>query len=102
MWGHAQDDTMKQIKDALSSSEVLALYDPTRETILSANAFSYGLGAVLRQKQPNRDLRPIVYVSRALTETEQQYAQIEKGLAKGSRITSLECVSASRLTTSHL
>ena len=59
MWGHAQDDTLKQIKDALSSSEVLALYDPTRETFLSADASSYELGAVLCQKQPNRDLLPI-------------------------------------------
>ena len=78
MWGHVQEEAMKKIKEALSSSEVLGLYDPTRETILSADACSYGLGAVLCQKQPNGDLRPITYISRDLTETEQRYAQIEK------------------------
>ena len=56
LWGHTQDDAMKQIKDALSSSEVLALYDPTREKVLSADASSYRLGAVFCQKQPNGDL----------------------------------------------
>ena len=41
-------------------------------------ASSYGLGAILTQKQPTGENRPIAYVSRALTPTEQQYAQIEK------------------------
>ena len=77
-WGHCQEGAFKAIKKAPSSSEVFALYDPTRETILSADASSYCLGAVLRQKQPNRDLRPIAYISRALKETEKRYAQIEK------------------------
>ena len=63
---------------SLSSSEVLALYNTSHETVLSADASSYGLGAVLRQKQPDGSLRPIAYALRALTETEQRYAQIEK------------------------
>lgn len=57
---------------------MLALYNASHPTILSADASSYGLGAVLRQKQPDGSLRPIAYASRALTETEQRYAQIEK------------------------
>lgn len=56
----------------------MALYDVRNETILSADASSYGLGAVLQQTQSDGSLRPIAYVSRALTKTEQRYAQIEK------------------------
>ena len=77
-WGHEQQQAFERLKSALSSSEVLALYDVRNETILSADASSYGLGAVLRQTQSDGSLRPIAYVSRALTETEQRYAQIEK------------------------
>ena len=51
MRGNALQDTMKQIKEALSFSKALALYDPTQKTIPSADVSSYGFGAVLHQKQ---------------------------------------------------
>ena len=57
---------------------MLALYDARHKTVLSADASLYGLGAVLRQKQPDGNLRPIAYASRALTVTEQRYARIKK------------------------
>ncbi len=77
-WGHPQTEAFQSIKKLLSTTPCLALYDPQRETILSADASSYGIGAVLKQKQPDGSLRPTVFASRALTSTEQRYAQIEK------------------------
>ena len=56
---------------------ILGLYDPTAETRISADASSYGLGAVILQKTKGW-WRPIAFASRALTETERRYAQIEK------------------------
>ena len=77
-WGDYQNRAFREIKEATNSSEVLTCFDPYRETVLSADALSYGVGAVLRQKLPNGKMRPIGYVSRALTPTEQRYAQFEK------------------------
>ena len=57
---------------------VLALYKANRETSLSADASSYGLGAVLLQKQPDGELRTVAYDSRAMPGLEQLHAQIEK------------------------
>ena len=77
-WGHQQQVAFDNIKQQLTSTPVLALFDPNRDTILSADASSYGIGAVLLQKQRNEEVKPIAYKSRALTPTEQRYAQIEK------------------------
>lgn len=66
------------MKKELSSPPVLAQFSPKKETMVSADASSYGLGAVLLQRQTDGEWRPVVYISRSLTPTEVQYAQIEK------------------------
>ena len=62
----------------LFSTPVLALYDPNARTTVSADAFSHGLGAVLLQEQANEDVKPVSYISRSLSWTEERYVQIEK------------------------
>ena len=77
-WGEPQQKAFQQIKKQLSSTPVLALYHPDRLTTVSADSSSFGLGAVLTQKQPDATWRPVAYCSRSLSNTEQRYAQIEK------------------------
>lgn len=79
MWGDSQEKAFTEVKTALISSETLCAFNPLLETIVSADASSFGLGAVLRQKQSDSQvLRPVAYISRALSDTEKNYAQIEK------------------------
>ena len=76
-WDSAQDQAFKQIKTELSKPRVLALYDVNADMKISADASSYGLGAVLLQRE-NQSWQPVIYASRAMTSTECRYAQVEK------------------------
>lgn len=77
VWGCAQQRAFDQLKNDLTSPPVLTLSDPNKELKLSADASSYGLGAVLLQKEEEQ-WKPVAYASRAMTETEQRYDQVEK------------------------
>ena len=55
------------LKDLIRSNCVLALHDPTHDTIVSADASSYGLGTVLKQKV----WKTIGYISKSMTPTKQ-------------------------------
>lgn len=76
-WGHDQQRAFGNLKHELTFAPVLQLYDPNSPLKISADASSYGLGAVLLQKKAEVWL-PVAYASRSLTETEQRYAQLEK------------------------
>ena len=68
------------MKDSLTSQKTLAHYDPQikGQTVIAADASSYGLGAVLLQIPQDGTRRPICYASRSLSDTEKRYAVIEK------------------------
>ena len=76
-WDNAQASAYNQIKEELTKPTVLALYNVNADLKVSADASSYGLGAVLLQHSDQGWL-PVVYASRAMTDTERRYAQIEK------------------------
>lgn len=78
VWGPSQQRAFVEIKFALTSSPLLALYNSNFETFILSDASSFGLGAVLLQKQEDGELKPVAYASRTLTSAEIRYAQIEK------------------------
>ena len=71
-WEEPQRKSFKQI---LSAAPVLTYFDVTKPVTITCDASQTGLGALLLQ-----DNKPIAYASRALTDPETRYAQIEKEL----------------------
>ena len=76
-WSVEQQAAFDTTKDELLQPTVLVLYNPKAKTKVSADASSFGLGAVLLQ-QDDRGWHPVAFASRSLSEVEQRYAQIEK------------------------
>ena len=65
-----EEQAFMKIKQLISSSPVLSLYDPTLKTKFTVDSSSYSLGAVLTQQQPVGRWSPVTYPSRSLTPTE--------------------------------
>ena len=74
-WDTHHTKTVQQIRSAISSAPVLAYFDTNAPVTVQCDASDRGLGAVLLQRG-----HPVAYTSRALTDPETRYAQIEKEL----------------------
>ena len=72
-WTDQQTVSFESLKQLVTKAPVLKYFDPTQPVKISVDASSKGMGAVILQ-----DERPIAYASKALTSTQQKYAQIEK------------------------
>ncbi|XP_037930881.1 uncharacterized protein K02A2.6-like [Teleopsis dalmanni] len=77
-WTGEADAAFTQLKQILTSPQVLIPYDPSLPVMLATDASRTGLGAVLSHHLENGVDRPIVYASRTMTATEQRYTQIDK------------------------
>ena len=67
-----------EAKQALASSQVLIHYDPALPITLAGDASAYGIGAVISHTLPDGSERPIAFASRTLSDSEKNYAQLEK------------------------
>ena len=76
VWSLSEQQTaFEAIKQVIMTLPVLTRFDKTKKHTIQCDASKKGLGAVLLQES-----KPVMYVSRALTKTEQRYSNIEREL----------------------
>lgn len=68
------------MKEAIKEATTLTLYDPGEQLIVLADASSYGLSAVLLQKDGRGLVHPFAFASKGLSETEGRCTNRERGL----------------------
>ena len=74
-WTEHQEQALNKLKQLVTVAPVLEYFDPKEELTLQRDASDMGLGAVLTQNG-----QPIAFATRALSDAETRYAQIEKEL----------------------
>ena len=74
-WESEQQNAFEAIKQVITTLPVLAYFDKTKKHTIQCDASKKELGAILLQES-----KPVMYMSRALTETEQRYSNIEREL----------------------
>ncbi|XP_068243843.1 uncharacterized protein [Palaemon carinicauda] len=72
-WTEKQEKAFKESKRLITNAPILQYYDPNLDLVIQCDALQNGVGSVLLQCG-----KPIAFASRALSETENRYAQIEK------------------------
>ena len=79
-WQWTEDcrKAFRKAKETLTSSHLLVHYDPAQPLRLTADASAYGIGAVISHVMKDGTEWPIAYASRTLSQTECNYAQLEK------------------------
>ena len=74
-WDDVHENALTQVKQLITREPVLRYFDNTKVFTLQPDASKSGLGATIMQEG-----RPVAFSSRALPNTEKNYAQIENEL----------------------
>ena len=78
-WRAECQQSFQQVKAMLTEDTVKAYFDPQRKTRLKTDAMPGGMAATMKQCDPRaKRWRPVKYRSRAFTDTESRYSQLEK------------------------
>lgn len=74
-WEEAQEKEFQDLKREITQAPVLSYFDKSKDLVLSVDASKFALGAAILNEG-----RPIAYASASLTDSQMNYAQIEKEL----------------------
>ena len=72
VWSPDCQNSFDQVKHVLTSAPILAIFDPVKPISIYTDASGIGIGAVLKQLQPDGIEKPVAYFSWKLTASQSQ------------------------------
>lgn len=72
-WNDDCQKSFEKLKQILTTEPVLKMYNPKNEIILETDASKIGVGAVLKQVDADKNVNPIGYFSKKLSNYQQNY-----------------------------
>lgn len=73
-WNEETQNAFDDIKNAILNPPILALPDPNAELQITTDASALGIGAVLEQKYPNGEIKPLYFYSKKLNPSQAKYS----------------------------
>ena len=73
-WTEQAEQAVVALKKAVMAAPTLARYDAARETRVTTDASSVGIGAVIEQKHEEETWKPVAFWSRKLKDPETRYS----------------------------
>ena len=77
-WTDKCQSVFEELKEKLSRAPVLAHYDSQLPLKLDTGAVAHGVGAVISHVSSNGQEHPVAYASRTLSNSKQNYSQVER------------------------
>ena len=71
-WSEQCQQTFTKIKNYLCTEPILAIFNPDNQVYIYTDAYETGVGAVLKQYQKDKSIKPVFYFSRKLTDNQKR------------------------------
>ncbi len=72
VWDSECQRTFERLKDYLTSAPVLAIFDPNLPITIYTDASGEGIGAILKQQQPDGPEKPVAFFSKKLNDAQKR------------------------------
>ena len=77
-WTNEHEKAFEKLKNELIGDDIVSFHNPNKTCVVWVDASDFALGGILLQENDQGQLKPIVYVSRSLTDCERKYSLTEK------------------------